>query len=153
MRHRRPYGFTLIELMVVVTIVAILAGIAIPSYREHVKRSNRTQAKSALLENAQFMERNRTSSNKYDFDGAGVGITADNLPVKTVPKEGGGKTLYNIKFVDKSPTETAFALIAEPVANGPMAGDKCGTLTLNEQGTKGLTGAANGVTTADCWNR
>jgi len=34
-----------------------------------------------------------------------------------------------------------------------MAGDKCGTLTLNEQGTKGLTGAASGVTTADCWNR
>jgi len=106
-----------------------------------------------LLENAQFLERNRTSSNKYDSDGAGNSIGVENLPVKTVPKEGGGKALYNIKFVDKSLTETAFSLIAEPVANGPMAGDKCGTLTLNEQGTKGLTGAASGVTAADCWNR
>jgi type IV pilus assembly protein PilE len=153
MRHRGHSGFTLIELMVVVTIVAILAGIAIPSYREHVKRSNRTEAKTALLEAAQFMERNRTSSNRYDFDGGGNGITVDNLPTKTVPKEGGARAMYNIKFVDKSPTDVAFALLAEPVANGPMAGDKCGTLTLNEQGTKGLTGAASGVTAADCWNR
>jgi type IV pilus assembly protein PilE len=139
--------------MVVVTIVAILAGIAIPSYREHVKRSNRTEAKTALLENAQFMERTRTSSNKYDFDAGGTAVSDDSLPVKTVPKEGGGKVLYNIKFVDDSPTETTWSLIAEPVADGPMAGDKCGTLTLNEQGTKGLTGAASGVTAADCWNR
>src|SRR5262245_52874951 len=130
MKQRISHGFTLVELMVVVMIVSILAGIAIPSYREHVRRSNRAEVKSALLENAQFMERTRTSSNKYDADGAGVAITAESLPVQHVPKEGGGPVLYNIKFADESPTPSTFALIAEPVADGAMGNDKCGTFTL-----------------------
>jgi type IV pilus assembly protein PilE len=152
MSHHSQRGFTLIELMVVVTIVAILASIAIPSYREHVRRANRAEAKSALLENAQFMERNRTVSNKYDHDGAGDPIDAASLPVQQVPKDGGAAS-YTIKFVDDSPTETAFTLIAEPVAGGPMGGDKCGTLMLNEQGKKEIEDATAGVTAADCWNK
>ena len=50
-------GFTLIELMIVVAIVAILAAIAYPSYREHVVKSRRATAQSCLLEMAQFEAR------------------------------------------------------------------------------------------------
>jgi prepilin-type N-terminal cleavage/methylation domain-containing protein len=50
-------GFTLIELMIAVVVIAILAAIAYPSYQDSVRKSRRADAKSALMEHAQFMER------------------------------------------------------------------------------------------------
>lgn len=148
MIHRRQSGFTLVELMVVITIVAILASVAIPSYREHVRRANRSEAKTALMENAQFMERNRTVSNSYDHDASGADITAASLPVQNVPKDGTAR--YTVSFVADSLTANTFKLVATPVAGGPMAGDKCGNLMLDETGAKTVSTSADA---ADCWNR
>ena len=75
MNYRNQQGFTLIELMIVVVIVAILASLSYPSYREYVRRSARAEAKAALLENAQFMERNFTAANRYDEDSAGNALS------------------------------------------------------------------------------
>ncbi|NII09165.1 type IV pilin protein [Oleiagrimonas sp. C23AA] len=62
---RKQAGFSLIELMIVVAIVAILASIAWPSYRRYVVRSHRTDAKKALLEVAGREERYFYSNNDY----------------------------------------------------------------------------------------
>ncbi len=148
MIHRRPQGFTLVELLTVVTVIAILAGVAIPSYRQYIHRSNRAGAKTALLENAQFLERNRTTSNRYDLDGAGNPVDSDSLLVKQSPQD--GRAQYTIAFA-ANPTRTAFTLVATPVSGGPMAGDQCGSFTLNDQGKKGLTGATAAV--SECWNK
>jgi prepilin-type N-terminal cleavage/methylation domain-containing protein len=59
-------GFTLIELMITVALVGILAAIAVPSYQNYVRQSNRAVAKSLLYENAQFMERFYSQNNQYD---------------------------------------------------------------------------------------
>ena len=51
-------GFTLIEVMIVVALIALLATIAMPSYQDSIRKSRRADAKAALVQLAQFMERN-----------------------------------------------------------------------------------------------
>ena len=57
-------GFTLIELMIVVAIIAIIAAVAFPSYQEHVRKTRRADAQTALLELSQFMERHYTANGR-----------------------------------------------------------------------------------------
>ena len=57
LKRRRPLGFTLIELMIVLAIVGILSAIAFPSYTKYVAKGKRAEARAALLESAQYMER------------------------------------------------------------------------------------------------
>ncbi len=139
-------GMTLIELMTVLVIVAILASIAMPSYREYLRRGDRAAAKTALLENAQFLERNRTVMNRYDLNVDGEEMTAASLPVTQAPREGTARYLIKFGRIEKS----EFVLRAEPVAGGPRDGDSCGTLTLNQRAEKGVEGSASPAT---CWNR
>src|SRR5262245_49591928 len=61
----RQQGFSLVELMIVVSIVAILTSIAYPSYRQHVMRSHRTDATSALLRIASEQEKFYIQNNRY----------------------------------------------------------------------------------------
>lgn len=142
--YRTRAGFTLIELMIVLVVIAVLAGIALPSYREHVRRAARAEAKIILMENAQFMERNFTEAGRYDRDASGASTV---LPSTVAPKDGGA-TNYSITL---QAAQTTYALLAAPVAGGLMEGDACGALTLNQLGQKGVSGGSLGV--AACWNR
>ena len=58
-------GFTLIELMIVVAVVAILAAVAYPAYRDSVLKGRRAQARAALMELIQQQERYMTQNNTY----------------------------------------------------------------------------------------
>ena len=77
---------TLMELMIVVAIIGILAGIAYPTYQDSVRKSRRADAEAVLLELAQWMERFYTENNRYDQTRAGVAVA---LPFAQSPKEGG----------------------------------------------------------------
>src|SRR5690554_8105325 len=62
---RRPHGFTLIEVMIVVAIIGILAAVALPSYREHVLRGNRAEGQAMLVAAAARQERYRAQNGAY----------------------------------------------------------------------------------------
>ena len=128
-------GFTLIETMVVVAIIGILAAVAYPSYQEHVRRTNRAEARGILLEMAQLLERNYTEANSYE------NLV---LPVTQSPRTGTAR--YAIQFSADTPARNAYTL--EAVPEGSMAGDACGTLTLTQTGARGADGVV-----AECWQR
>ena len=145
-RMRVARGFTLIELMIVVAIVAILAAVAYPSYRESVARGRRGDAKSVLLEAAQWTERQYTVNNTY----------VATLPayLNQSPK-GSATVVYDIAYVStpsaSAPSATQFFLKATPKTGAYMASDKCGSFIVSQTGDKTVAGGT--ATAAECWDR
>ncbi len=147
MPHPRPRGqagVTLVELLVTLAVLAVLAAIAVGGYRQYSIRTGRAEAREALLEDAQFMERNYATANRYDQDSAGNAISAP--PITQTPRDGGAAK-YNIGFATGSPTAQDYTLQAAPA--GSMTGDACGTYTLQRNGTQGVTGGS--LTAQECW--
>jgi type IV pilus assembly protein PilE len=120
-------GFTLLEAMIVVAIVAILAMIAIPSYRNYMCSARRADGKIALMEAAQTAERYFTNNNTYV--GAAINATSE-------------KGFYALGFSAGFPTATAFTI--EAVAQGDQTADQAACLTLQ------ITHRAQ-KTPAQCW--
>lgn len=142
-RGQPARGFTLIELMVVVGIVAILVAIAVPSYSFAVRKGKRGQAKADLVEFAQIAERHRTINNTYAGLSHGTAAT-DEIPSQS-PRTGTAD--YNIAIaVDAD--GMGYVLSAVPVG-GQAEDTRCMTLTLNEAGLKTESGTATNV--AECW--
>lgn len=134
MRRRNVRGFTLIEVMIVTAIIAILATVAYPSYTQYIARGNRADARTTLLEAAQYMERQYSSQSQYQ--GA--------LPARLQVSPAGSPAGQNRYTVTVTATVSAYTLTALPVR-----ADACANLTLTNTGVKGRTGADLSV--ADCW--
>ena len=139
-------GFTLIELMVVVIIVAILAAIAIPGYTSQIRKSRRTEARSALLDAAAREERFFATNNFYTVATSDLGYGAGPWPVKVgnsyYQLNAGACTIVNTHCTDYTLTATAI--------NSQVKDTACATFTLSQTGSQGFTGTA--ATAATCWN-
>jgi type IV pilus assembly protein PilE len=136
-------GFTLLELMITVTIIAIIAGLAYPSYTAHVTKSYRSTAKACLLEYAQFMERFYASNFAYDKDSAGTAISLPTLACST-------QSNMNQRYAFSTDTLAAktYRVVATPLNIQLALDTQCGTLTIDQMDTRNASGTS-GV--SGCW--
>lgn len=135
-------GFTLIEVMIVTVIIAILASIAYPSYREYVAKSRRAEARAVLTSAQQWMERFYTENFRYDRNSAGVKVTdSSQFPARfsVSPPPGQGSAVYDIAVVVTDGTRDAYSVTATRKSGTVMAADKCGNFSIDHLGRRDLT--------------
>ncbi len=122
--RRRAGGFTLIELMITVAIVALLAAIAFPSYQSHVRKGYRAAAQSFLMDVAQ-------KQTQYLIDNRAYASTTSALSVNTPTDV---NNLYTVSIAVTAGPPPTFTVTATPKAGTVQEADV--TLTINQAGQK-----------------
>ena len=128
-----PSGFTLVELLCVMAVVALLSSFALPIYPSSQQRAQRTLAKLALVKSAQWVERSASLS----------GVYSTLMPDAVWQNP---EMHYRLQLQAQA---DAFVLTAIP--SGSQAQDPCGYLTLSHLGERGVQNAA--WSAAKCWGR
>tara|TARA_R110002072_G_scaffold48617_5_gene132887 strand:- start:636 stop:1088 length:453 start_codon:yes stop_codon:yes gene_type:complete len=118
----RVRGFTLIELMIVIVIIAVLASVALPSYQNYVVRTNRTAAQADLLAAAQAMEKHYGIN--FTYAGAAAGTT--------FPDE--SPTDASVKLYDLTLVAIADDFLIQATPKGAQTGD--GIMQINHLGIR-----------------
>ena len=131
----RPRGFSLVELLIALACIAVLLGWAWPNYQQLLQRSQRAQARTALLQAAHWLERAASANGSYP--------AAAEVPASVLQTEG---LRYQLSVTSST---QSFNLTATPI--GPQMGDACGSFTLTHTGTRGVLNASLSV--AQCWGR
>jgi type IV pilus assembly protein PilE len=151
----RQTGFTLIELIVAMVILAVLAAIAIPSYTNYVLQSHRAEAKQALLDLASFEERYFSANNAYTTNPQNLGYTQTSAPF---PIGTGGYYVVQqmTATVATAPTSTTagtpptFSITANATGN-QTKDTACNAFTVNSAGQQTAQNSSNADNSAYCW--
>ncbi|MFC1748859.1 type IV pilin protein [Pseudomonadota bacterium] len=127
MNEARQTGFTLIEVIIAVSIVGILATVAYPAYVDQVYKTRRSDAKASLLDTAQQFERCYTEASNFT-----AGVCPTGFPKNST--EG----YYSISLAAGSLTASSYTLVA--TAQNVQVGDvQCASFTLDQLGNKTAT--------------
>ena len=137
---RTQHGFTLIELMITVAIIAILSAIAIPQYSEYVMRSRITEATMTLSDQRLKMERFFQDNRSYQPVGLPAACTANTVAPSPGPTA-------HFTFICNVTSPTTYTVTA--TGFGPMLGF---VYTVDAANVRATTGAPSGWTLAPaCW--
>lgn len=141
-------GFSLIELLTAMTIIAILAGIAIPTYTSQMRKSRRTEARTALLDLAGREERLFSTTNTYSTSPADVGYGAagSTFPMAI------GSGYYNVAVTVTAGPPATFTITATPVTGKGQEKDKqCMSFSVDQAGRQAATDSTAADSSATCW--
>lgn len=146
--ERNQRGFTLIEVMIVVAVIAILAAVAFPSYQKHVAKAKRNAAQAVMQTIVSRQEQHMLNARSYFPAGGGDNSSASQISAAlgvTIPAE--VQANYTITVTsDNVGTPPVHSVKAAPKSPQNVNDSACGTLTLNSTGAKGQSGGA-----ATCW--
>jgi type IV pilus assembly protein PilE len=145
-------GFTLVELMIVVVIMAILASASVAGYRQYVRRANRVDATSALLRLSAAEERFYLQNNQY-------ATTPDEL--SDPPPAGLGTAETNLGLYDLAvePADAGATVGYTATATASSSGsqrddDDCQVFSIDQSGKRGASdsaGTESAEITDRCW--
>ncbi|MEO8748257.1 MAG: type IV pilin protein [Rhodanobacter sp.] len=137
----RKHGFSLIELMVVVAIIAILAAIALPAFGRYAFRTRRVDGQELLLRIANAQERFYAANNHYGSL-ADIGFTSLNSEK--------GYYLASSDVADGSTAAQAYTATVTP--QDAQLNDVCGPLRITDAGVKSpLASSASSAINGNCW--
>jgi len=149
MKHlQRQRGVTLIELIVVVIIVGILAAVAIPSYRNYVMRSQRADAKDALLALATAQEKFYLQCNTY---ATAIG-NAPNCLATTLQGAATSQNGWYALAIAGGANAVAFTATATAIAGqNQFQDEECRTFRVTQAGVRTAADSGGADNTAECW--
>lgn len=139
--RQQHHGFTLIEVMIVVAIVAILAAVALPSYQDHVRRGTLPDAFTALSDYKVKMEQYFQDHRAY---GAAACADTDSPSWNDFKPKGGSG---NFTFTCTLASSSQFTLTATG-AKGAAVGH---VYTIDQDGARATTQFKGSGSTAACW--
>ena len=129
---RQSTGFTLIELMVVITILAIVAAVAYPSYQDHIRKGRRAAAQAFLVEAASRQQQYLLDARSYAVGGGALAALNLTVPADVSP-------FYTVTVEPAAPTvPPTYQFVATPVAGSLQAPD--GVLVLAHDGSRSHKG-------------
>ena len=150
MRSRNAVGgFTLIELMIVIGIVAVLAAIAYPAYTQFVMQANRTDATKTLQLAAQAMERCYSVNFTYLPALPATPCMVNGNPMVDQSTMQTPNNFYTITF--NIPDAQDYSLVAVPVAAPQTSDNQCQQFTLFSSGQQTALDSGNNPNTQTCW--